>query len=319
MIYLNIILMLFIIGCSTKNKTRTVIVPSGEPTWLYSPQDGCSEEELCASSEGRKFIESDANAKKSLASIFETKINAEFNFTKNSFSNEEIIEMREFVNSEVNEQVEGILKGASIKERFKKDGLKFSLAYLNKITVKKLISNEISRIDNELMHFYNMKNRLFLKKMNLLYNQRNILNEKMIIVASSGMQSPINFSQINSLKYKSIGGSKVTIKALNNVPAFLLKKVEELLSDLGYKLVSTKNDYYLNLSYKKKEEYLNVKGFKKYTFTINVDTKNNIGKKLGSFSVTAVENGRNKKDAFLKAKTKLLNEFEVKLEKLNFK
>jgi hypothetical protein len=319
MAYQNIILILLLIGCSSSKTTNSVITPEIEPSWLYSPQDGCSENELCASGEGSVFAESDANSKKSLASIFETKINAEFNFTKHSFSNAELVEMREYINTEINEQVQGILKGVSIKERFKKDGLSFSLAFLNKKTVSQILKAELGRMDNKLMHFYNMRNRLFLKKMNVLFNQRNVLNEKLIIVETKGRSIPITFSHINAIKYKSIGGEKITIRVLNSMPKYILKKIEEQLSDIGYKIVTKKNDYFLNLSYKRVEEYLKVKGFKKYTFTINVETKNNIGKKLGSFSVIDVVNGRNEKDAFLKAKEKLLEQFESKFEKLNFK
>ena len=109
------------------------------------------------------------------------------------------------------------------------------------------------------------------------------------------------------IKFKSKGGTKVKVNALNKVPELFVKKVEGLLTDIGYK-INAKNDnnYILNISYKEKEEYLNVPGFKKWAFEINVESKNNAGKRLGGYLISVVSDGRTKKDAFSKILKKVL-------------
>ena len=73
--FLIMTIVVLLIGCSSNSTKRSVIVPEGEPEWLYSPQSGCDEKnEICASGEGINFNQSDSHARKSLASIFETKI-----------------------------------------------------------------------------------------------------------------------------------------------------------------------------------------------------------------------------------------------------
>lgn len=316
-----VLLGLLLVSCASKQMAkREVIVPKGEPVWLYSAQEFCAEKSLCASAEGSTFAESDARAKKSLASIFEMRVQGSFRFTKHSFSGDEQSAMQEFVQDEVANQVDLVLKGAKIGERFKKDGLMFSLAMLDKQEAKALLLKEISETDNKIQHFYRLKNKLYVKKLNLLFNKREILNEKLIIVDGNGLSRKVNFDQINNLKFVSGGGSRLSLKVGNNVPESLEKKLEETFTGVGYKLTKKKDqDFLINVDFKEKEEYLNVSGFKKYTFEMNLFAKNNKGKKVGSYIVSLVSNGRDKDDAFLKIKRKFITELESNIDKLNLK
>ena len=78
-------------------------------------------------------------------------------------------------------------------------------------------------------------------------------------------------------------------------------------------------DYIVDAKYESKEAYLNVKGFKKFVFTIQFEGKNNLGEKVGSFTVNQVQSGRSEKDAFLKARPKLQVDIKKKLNLLNLK
>ncbi len=314
----SLTIVLLIVSCSSSTTKRKVIVPDGEPEWLYSATSGCSGIEICASGEGSNLSEGDAHAKKALAGIFETKIKAEFQFSKHSFSDQEVTEMKEFVQDEINQQVDQVLKGAFIKERFKKDGLYFSLAALDKGKTLRVLRQELTKTDDEMVHYYNQKSRLYVKKLNLLYNKREVLNEKLTLVDKAGLPRKVTFSQINDLKFTSLGGSKLYLKAMNEVPSVLLKKLEETFTDVGYK-ITKKNDseYFINITFKEKEEYLNVKGFKKFTFEVNVDAKSNVGKQVGGYVITKISNGRDKKDAFLKVREKMVSDIQINMEKLN--
>tara|TARA_Y100000768_G_scaffold388765_1_gene386951 strand:- start:31524 stop:32489 length:966 start_codon:yes stop_codon:yes gene_type:complete len=309
--------MILLVGCSQSAK-RKVIVPEGEPEWLYSPQSGCEEDKyICASGEGSRFSESDMNAKKALASIFETSIHSKFKFTKHSFSDDEITEMSEMVQSKVDEDVAGVLKASTIKERFKKNQIRFSLAALDKSKSSQVLKQELSHIDSQLKHYYSLQNRLYSKKLNVLFNQRELLSEKLTILTEKPSKSPVSFSQIAMLKFKSRGGESIQIEYKSNPPSLLGKKIEEILTDVGYKLNQKNSEYVLLLNYKIKEEYLNVKGFKKFLFELDIESKSSDRKRLGGISITKVANGRNQKDAFAKIRNDLIEEFENNLEKLN--
>jgi hypothetical protein len=306
-------------ACSSTKDKRKVIVPEGEAVWIYSPESGCDKDELCAVGEGSSLAQADAKSKQSLASIFETKIQSSLKFSKHSFSGEEIEEMQEYINSDVSEKVDGVLKGAIIKERFQKEKIFFSLVSLDKNKAAQLISNELKHVDDQLNHFYSFKSRIYIKKLNVLFNKRLLLAEKMTILKDSASNSPISFKQIEELKLNSMGGTKIVIKTTNEPPRFINKKVKEIFSELGYKLVKKGNDYFINMDYKVTEEYLNVKGFKKFSYTLAIESRSNIGKKLGNFIITVTESGRNEVDAFTKSKSKLIEKFENNIEKLNLK
>lgn len=318
--FISLSLIILMVSCSSsKTAKREVIVPEGEPEWLYSPSSGCDKnKEICTSGEGTNFKSSDANARKSLASIFETKINSSFRFTKHNFSDSEVVEMSEMVSNKIDEDVTGILKASYIKERFKKDDLAFSWAAIDKQKSSKVLRAELKRLDDEISHFFNQRNRLYLKKLNVLYYQRELLNEKLVILGGSGVSSSVSLAQINMIKFKSKGGAKIGIKTLTNVPELIVKKTEAILTDVGYKIIK-KNDinYLVQLTYIEKEEYLNVPGFKKWTFELGIESKSNAGKKLGGMVINVISNGRTKKDAFAKVRNKIVKEFEDNLEKLN--
>jgi hypothetical protein len=315
-------LLILLFSCASNDKPkRELIVPEGEPEWLYSPQSGCDKTaELCASGEGANFEASDLNAKKSLASIFETKIHSNFEFSKHTLSSSDVVDIKESVSNKINEQVDVILKGVYIKERFKKNGIKFSLSAINKIKGSNVLKDEINRVDDEISHFLIQRNRMFLKKMIVLYNLRSSLNAKFIILNDHGISSAVKLSTINSIKFSGNGGTKVQLVADSKIPRLLKKKFEQLMTEIGYKIISTDSvDYTLNISYSRKEEYLNVKGFKKYSFEINVESNDGKGKRLGGYIINLVAGGRTEKDAFAKVRTKIIQKFEKNIINLNLR
>ncbi len=316
--FFYLFLSLMLLACSTTRTKRKVFVPEGEPEWLYAASTGCGDAEICASGEGASFKEADAHAKKALAGIFETKIKAEFNFSKQNFSNQEKIEIREYVEDQVNQQIDLVLKGSFIKERFTKEGLKFALASLKKAESLNILTQELTKIDDEMDHFFKLRNRLYIKKLNMLFNKREILNEKIIILNATGIPRRITFSQINELKFKSSGSTRIKLESKGDIPSVLLKKIEETFTDVGYKITKKADQSYLiHIGFKELEEYLNVRGFKKYTFIITIDSKNNTGKRVGGYVLNLTSNGRDKKDAFLKVRSKIITQIEENLAKLN--
>jgi hypothetical protein len=325
---INILLSLFLLSslfsCATRKdeKKRSMKIGTTEvPDWVYNIDEACDESiEICASAEGDSTVSADTNAKTSLASIFQTKIKSEFTLEKFGFTGPEAEAMKERVSSNVTESVNTLLKAVRIKERFIKDDLNFSLAVLDKKTVKKSLRQEISSLDDQLRYHLKKGMKSSLIKMHLLLNKRNILNDKYIIVSGASVPTNVTFSEINALRFKGNGLNRVHVKAIGTVPRTIKKKIESMLTEMGYRiLMSDAVDFIIRLKYKAKDEYLNVKGFKKHSFSLSLESKNSSGEKLGSHISESIGLGRNMQDAFLKVKTKLLKDVRQNMDKLNIK
>ena len=321
---LSLVLFVLLSSCATSKKSTKPVMKVGEvevPSWVYNIDEACLDAtEICASAEGDTVNSADINAKNSLGSIFQTKIKSEFSLEKFGFTGPEAQAMQERVSSNVSESVNTILKGARIKERFLKDDLHFSLAVLDKVLAKKSLRQEIRSIDDQLMYFYSKGLKSSLIKMHLLLNKRNLLNEKYIIVAGSGIPSQMTYSKINGLKYNGNNLNKINVKTTGTVPRTVVKRIESMLTEMGYKLMKNQAvDFNIRLKYKAQDEYLNVKGFKKYSFSLTVEAKNSTGVKLGSTISEQVGLGRNKQDAFLKIKNKLIEDIRNNIDQLNIK
>lgn len=316
--------LLFVACSSTKNKSTSIDMDGPEgaraPEWVYAPDSVCGDSQICAAGEGESLEQSDIRAKKALASVFSTQIQSQLDIHKTTFSDDEVNEMKEFVNIQVGETVDGVLKAVEIEKRFERDKLFFSLAVLDKSKARESIRRQIDIIDSELVHLYSLKRKTGIKRMMTLLDERALLADKMIVVGGNAGRSPVTFSQVQNIKFANKGLDKVHVRSKSNVPKTMEKFFQQLLSESGYKVKDDLAvDYVLDLSYSSKEAYLNVEGFKKYVFTFTAIAVNNVKEKIGTLSVTTSQTGRNEQDAYLRAKPKLQEEIENKIDKLNLK
>jgi len=181
-----------------------------------------------------------------------------------------------------------------------------------------MLHQKKKNIDNKLDYFYSKKNRMYLKKLNVLYNLRAQIREKLTLLDIKTSRSRVTLSQINLLKFKSSGGSLVKLRIKDSMPRLLEKKIEELFLELGYKIKkATPFDYIVEVEYKIKEEYLNVEGFKKYSYSVNFESKNKNGKRLGGYIINTAANGKTQKNSFFKVQNEMLKNIEDNITKLN--
>ena len=294
--------------------------PLDSPEWVYAPDEGCSESELCAAGEGESMASADSRARKALAAVFSVKINSQFDIHKTSYSDEEVSELKEFASDQVSETVDEVLEAVEIKRRFEKDGLFFSLAALDKDQAKESLRRKIEAVDDELRHLYGLKRKSSIKRMMGLLDERGQLADKLLVVSGRAPKAPATFAQIQNIKFSSGGYNKVYVSADQKVPSTLKKHLEQILVSSGYQVLDNRAvDYVVELKFDSKEAYLNVEGFKKFVFAFSANAKNNVNEKIGSFNVVETQTGRTKNDAFLRAKTDIQTEMESKVDKLNLK
>lgn len=316
---------LLVISCSTTKKNDSQIdydqaEDAKAPEWVYAPDEGCGSGEICAAGEGESMGKADARAKTSLASIFSTRIQSQLDIHKTDYSDEEISEIKEYVNDQVSETVDEALKTAEIRRRYERDGLFFSLASIDRRKTSRLLKREIEAIDNEINHLYSMKRKSSIKRLMGLLDQRSLIADKLIVVDGQASRAPITFSQVQNIKYSSGGYNKVFIRTGKNVPSTLSKYFQQMLTNSGYRVAQNRAvDYILELKYEAKETFLNVEGFKKFVFTFTALASNNVNEEIGGFTVVETQTGRTEQDAYLRIKNKFQKEIEKKLSNLNLK
>ena len=322
-ILLIMLSVLFLLSCSSK-KTKRIKVEydqesfDGGPEWLYDPDKGCEKNELCVSSSADSSNLADTRAKKSIAAIFETEIKSNFDVYKTSMSQDELEQIEEEISSEVVESVNGILKTVIIKERFQKGDIFFALAALDKKKSAKSLREEMKILSDELSFLYGKKAKGSIKRMMILFDKHSRLNDKYIVITGKAIKLPITFAQIQNIKFTNKANQKVSIKSNNDTPKIIRKHLEQTLGEVGYKVIkSSAVDYYISMKWRSKNEYINVKGFEKYTYTIDISANDNLKKQIGSFTFSKTSTGRNKQDAFLKVKNEFLRNIDEKLNLLN--
>lgn len=314
---LPILALSFLFSCSSK-KTKRENTNHEIPEWVYEVEKSCESTNICASGEGTSFNISDINAKQNLASIFQTHVKGSIQISKSSFSKKEINEIEENIEKSVMTFVDEILKGVKIETRAKSKNIFFSKAVLSKEQTRDLLMTEVKRIDSEMSHFFAQKKKVFLFKLNELYNRRTLLNEKLILVNSAAIPEKISFAQINDLKFTQRDNSNIKVIYSSNFPRVLEMKINEILNQVGFKITRKKNfNSKILIDFNSKEEYLNVKGFKKYSYQINLTSFSKSSKEIGSIVVSLVSSGRNEKDAFLKIRKDIVQNIKNNLEKLN--
>ncbi len=317
----------FLFGCASNGKKdkdfEMNLKESSVPEWVYEIEQSCEHEVyLCASAEGDSSAAADANSKKSLASILKTKNESNISLEKFGFTAAEAQALELRVQQDVNHSVAEIFKKAYIKSRYEKDGISFSLSVLEKIEAKRRLRGEIKSLDDQIRFHYKKGLKNSLVKMNLLFSKRIYLNKKYMILAGESISTDMSISKINNLKYSKVQkGNKVLVRPINDVPRILVKKVEEILSSRGFKVVrDNATDLTVRLVYSAKDGVQAAsRGLKEYSFSLEVDVRDNSGDKVDSFISAAKSSGRNKQDAFLKAKLILIEKINLNGKKLNIK
>lgn len=306
--------LLLIYSCSTSQDSQIRGVEI--PRWVYAPYDYCDEgRELCATGEADSYTAADAQARKNLASIFEVKVKSEFNSQSNAQEDAPLNGMvKQSVQHSLQESVEEILEVVQIKNHFEKDKLFFSLASLDRTKAGELLGERLSKLDSELSALWANKSRTKLRKIIKTYIEREKLNERYSIVTGEPRASLISYKDILDWK-ESKAKSEVLALRIGQAPEWLTDKLKELLTEAGFRIVRGDVSKALLLNMESIHEYLNVEGFEKYTFTLNM-TSIEKGEKKQVVSVSETVVGRNQTDALLKTKSFFLDYIEQNLSNL---
>jgi hypothetical protein len=314
----NILLLLLLSGCSTLSPKPELSDLSNElPSWIYSPYDSCSEvQELCATGESKTLAQADAEARKNLASIFEVTVTSEFSVTTSSSQTFPWSgAVKEEVQKSLQESVNQILENVQIKKHAREKGLTYALASLDRAKASELIGSRLTRLDDELNVLWSKRSRTNLRKIVRFYLEREKLNERYSIVSGSPRAARMTYKEIMDWRM-----TKPQIEALylkvGQSPDWLTEKLKELLTEAGFKIIVGDAQKAVSLHVASIKEYLNVEGFEKFTFTLNLESFRH-GEKNKVLTTSETVTGRSQADALLKVKSLFNDYIEQHLADLN--
>lgn len=313
-----LLLLLAVSGCSLFKKSPELSSSSKEtPEWIYSPYDACDEQtQLCATGEARGMAAADAQARANLASVFEVKVSSTLNSTQSSRS---AFPWQSQVNEEVqtalDQSVNEILENVQIKKHFKKDGLTYALASLDRNEAASLIGGRMKKLDTELEALWQRRSRTNLRKIMRLHLEREKLNERYATVAGGKKAAKVSYEDIMRWKESRPELVPLSLK-VGQAPDWMKEKLKELLTESGFRLVKSESSRVLSMNVDSIKEFLNVEGFEKYTFTLNMTSFEN-GEKKKVISTSETVTGRTQADALLKVKPFFTSYIEEHLSDLH--
>lgn len=287
------------------------------PTWIYSPYDACQESaELCATGEAKTQSAADAEARKNLASIFEVTVKSEFNaWTSSAQTFAWQGEVKQEVLQSLQESVNQVLETVQIKKHAKEKGLTFALASLDRAKASELIGNRLSKIDDELNVLWAKRSRTNLRRIVRLYLEREKLNERYSIVSGAPRPARMTYKEIIDWRQTRPKFENLALR-IGQAPEWMSEKLKELLTEAGFRIVKGDSNKAVTLNVDSIKEYLNVDGFEKYTFTLNLTSYEN-GEKNKVLSTSETVTGRSQSDALLKVKAYFTDYIEQHLSDLH--
>lgn len=299
---------LFLFGCASSSKTE-LKAPSSTPEWVNDPMSACSEmEEICGSSTGQGQIIADGNARKAIALVFESKITSTMTTSKTARQDSgETIEgkTQEYYSDDLTESTNQMLEGVEIKKRYQdKDGY-YALASLNKVKAAKRLASLIKELDEKLIPLNKENKKTNYGKMRKLYLEREVLNARHEFLVGRRVLGSVSFEDILKKKSITLKNNLVFIKTKDDA---FLPMISRLVTERGFKIAKdeSKADVEIVANVESKKEYLNVDGFEKYAFSVNLSSADEKGEKLGALEFSIMAVGR----SFDQAKEKIRPDIE---------
>ncbi len=294
---------MLVAGCSNLRKELPVSETAKEvPAWIYAPYEGCSEAtELCATGESKTFAEADAHSRANLASIFQVEVKSDLTLNQAATASMPWQgSVREDVQRTLKESVNEMLETVQIKNRYKKDGLSYALASLDRTKASELVGGRIQKIDSELEVLWARRSRTNLRKIVRLVLEREKLNERYSIVSGQGRPASVTYADVVAWRETRPKSEPIVLR-VGQAPDWMVEKLKELLTEAGFRFVKENTEKILALHVDSIKEYMNVDGFEKHTFTMSLASIAD-GDKKKVIQASETVTGRSQADALLKVK-----------------
>ncbi len=304
---------LFLFACASKDspqrardvgETATVAENSalapGLPPWAIDQEHSCGKAEICAVGSGMSSNVADAKAREALAKVFSTKVISKFSYGQNLQEGE----VSEEASEELEELTDEVLEGVEIKKRHESDGIFYSLSYLAKAKVVKVLKMKIEEIDRELSVFLTEGPKAY-GKMLQLWKKRVPLNERHLFLTNLEMVPPVDMEKMLKEYRQHLASIHLVVEVAGGQGAANIRPlIVNHLSNLGHQIEPKDGPQVTNkiiIRLKSEDQYIKVKGFVKEKFTLEIENQDKDGVAIGVISHTLVVVGRDYQQALDKA------------------
>lgn len=305
--------LILVAGCSSqqKNELSTDKKSSNKrPNWIESPEDNCLKSKLCGVGEGSSFLAAEMSAREALAKYFEVRVQGSSEITNTTESTREGDITLSFKNEEnllrkIKSSTDQTMEGIEISKRYSSNEGYYAFAILDKRKVSRIIESELvdlksqigsliesgTRYDlNQALELQNLFDKKYTKYQLLDNNPKRIKSYKDRILALKSNKRALG----TTLRF--------SIRPKNNHE--LERVIKEELIKLDYALVNEKQsnyDFGLKVKLTSKKEHLNVEGFDKYRFNLNISSHASNKKTKGIIGHAVTSTGRSYRDAYKKS------------------
>lgn len=313
------LLVVTLAGCSLFGpaKPETSEHAKEVPKWAYAPMEECVEErELCASGEGPTSPQADANAMKSLAAIFETRIEGSTTSTMTATGNGAFAQAQETAAISVRDEVKQTLEAARVEKRHRFQKLSYSLVSLDKAKAGANLRAAIDKAQAELEALWKRKDRTAWARMWELHHQREGLNDRYNILMGQRVTYSPSAQDLQQWYQSRRAETPMGFDA-QNLPTEFMGALKARLTNSGYRLFDLTSGARLIARWEAKKEHMNVAGFEKWFFILTVENVSKAGAKIGGLVVQETASGRSKADCEMKVREPLLKLMESRLSELN--
>ncbi|MBT3586177.1 MAG: LPP20 family lipoprotein [Halobacteriovoraceae bacterium] len=330
--HLLFLLILVLASCGGISKNRNSAKnlkkdAKGRPIWISEPYEFCDKHQFCAVGEGTGSMVAESSARKNLAKVFETKIEAKFKVvsTMEGQQDEDGImqgTLNEDVKNEINEKASQVLKGVEILNKFEDSDAIYALAVLDRNVAAKSLRAEMDDMDQQIVGYYKDDKRSSLYRATKLFRVRQNLNLRHEFLAGNSYPNKISFAKILARKRaKAKLGITIFVdfKELGRISEIRHLIIRQLL-DNDFKVVTNKNkkhQYVVKGKLAKEKQYFNVKGFKRYKFMLQLKSLSLKGAKIGAVDFTVSHSGRKLSQAYSNAMAEIQVYIKEHLNELN--
>lgn len=281
------------------------------PNWVLKPQKNCEKNEICAVGSGNNLNAAKSDAKSGIQKTFETQIKSNFN-SKLSSSNNEV---SDYASESVQEHAEGILNGVEITETYEEKGKFYAFAVLNKDTYAQSLKSDIEKLDKKLKIV--LSDKTFSRsKAKKFYAERETLNKRYLFLTGKEILERTSYSEL--FKKKNISQSESFYIDIKEEDNSLTSYISELLTqDYNARIVSSKSEAknILKGSIAFKREFLNVRGFEKYSATLKLESRKN-NSTINAIHVKVTETGVDRDQIYSKCIDSLKESINEKIDDL---
>ena len=301
-------LLILFVSCAQNPPTPSPSLPD----WINSQAQACPEGHLCAVGSSTNRETAKHLASLSIAQIFEQKIIGTFQSLMQGDDEESWQWLREEVKSSTDLILSGIEHPESVQHR----GYFYVLASLNKRRASLAFAKEIQSLDAEMaaLDRENRTGALFLLEKKFL--QRSFLAKHHFFL--TGLDNPPNFTrdQLMGKKREMLKNLLIEVDIKEENPPQMEALVAEALTGAGYFLAQEslprRPTHFLRGSFKFRSIPLQVEGFVRFRFTLNLKAQNRAGTASGHLNLEHEASGRN----LIQIKKRALNTLREQIGKI---